>query len=316
MAPFAPPPPSPSRRRFLQISAAVPAALVAQSLLPAGLVLPAKAAETPPPPAGPKKCPIGLELDSVRGELAKDLPNTLRTVASFGYEVVEFYAPYFAWTFPYAKDVRRQLDDLGLRCLSTHNNFASLNPNSETIARAIELNQILGTRAIIMASPPPNTKTVEDWKRVCGQLTTAVTQLAAHGLSAGFHNHRVEWTPTPEGPRVMDVIAANTPAEFVLQFDVGTCMEAGADPIAWIKANPGRIRSVHLKDWTPGKKEDEKAYRVLFGEGVSPWKELITTVEAVGGVEYYLLEQEGSRYPEFETARRCLENWRAFRKTG
>ena len=34
--------------------------------------------------------------------------------------------------------------------------------------------------------------------------------------------------------------------------------------------------------------------------------------ERVGGVEYYLIEQEGSRYSELETSRRCLE---AFRKT-
>jgi sugar phosphate isomerase/epimerase len=91
-------------------------------------------------------------------------------------------------------------------------------------------------------------------------------------------------------------------------------MEAGADPVAWIKANPGRIRSVHLKDWTPGKHEDEKGYRVLFGEGVSPWAGIIAAVESVGGVEFYLMEQEGSRYPEFETAQRCLATWKKFRQ--
>ncbi len=302
-----------TRRNFLALSGT---AAAAGALLSRGIVSPANAAETPaaPPPPSSKKYPIGLELYSVRGELAKDLPNTLRTVAKIGYEVVEFFSPYFAWTFAYAKDVRHQLDDLGLRCLSTHNNFPSLNPGTETMARAIELNQILGTRTIVMASPPPNTKTGDDWKRVCAQLTTSVGQLKIHGLTAGFHNHRIEWTPTAEGPRVMDIIAANTPPEFVLQFDVGTCMEAGADPIAWIKANPGRIKSVHLKDWTPGDKKDEKAYRVLFGEGVSPWKEIVATAEEVGGVEYYLLEQEGSRFSEFETAQRCLDSWRALRK--
>ena len=62
----------------------------------------------------------------------------------------------------------------------------------------------------------------------------------------------------------MDIIAANTPPEFILQLDVGTCVEAGADPIAWIRANPGRIRSTHLKDWAPGDKANEKGYRVLF----------------------------------------------------
>ena len=50
-----------SRRRFLQLTSAAPAALLAPSLLPAAV----RAAE-----GAPKKVPIGLELYSVRGELA------------------------------------------------------------------------------------------------------------------------------------------------------------------------------------------------------------------------------------------------------
>src|SRR6476469_8803528 len=100
-------------------------------------------------PAAKKKRPIGLELYSVRGELAKDLPSTLKAVAKLGYEVVEFYSPYFKWKPPYAKDVRTQMDDLGLRCYSTHNGFESFS-SPDGLAHAIELNQILGARYIIL----------------------------------------------------------------------------------------------------------------------------------------------------------------------
>ena len=273
----------------------------------------AAAAVVPPAIQPPRKIPIGLELYSVRGELAKDLPNTLRNVAQMGYECVEFYSPYLAWNFPYAKGVRSQLDDLGLRCYSTHNSAAAVTPG-ETMTRAIELNQILGARHIILASPPGNVTTLEDWKRFSGQLTSTVEQLKPHGLMTGFHNHLVEWSPLAGGVRVMDIIATNTPPEFVLQLDVGTCLEAGVDPIAWMKANPGRIRSLHLKDWAPGSAAEQKAFRVLFGEGIGPWKEIFATAEAVGGVEFYLMEQEGSRFSEFETAKRGLDTWRAMRK--
>lgn len=259
--------------------------------------------------SAPKPYPIGLELYSVRRELARDLPATLSAVARMRYQVVEFYAPYLEWTIPYAKGVRAQLDDLGLRCYSTHNPSAAL-MGGETMAKAIEINQVLGARHIIMASPPPNTVTIDDWTRVSGQLTTACKQLEPHGLLAGFHNHKIEWQPVAGGQRVMDVLAENTPSEFVLQLDVGTCLEAGADPLAWIRAHPGRIRSVHLKDWAPGSEAQEKGYRVLFGEGVAPWKQIFDAVESVGGVEFYLMEQEGSRYSELETARRCFATWR------
>ncbi len=94
----------------------------------------------------------------------------------------------------------------------------------------------------------------------------------------------------------------------MLQLDVGTCLEAGSDPVAWIRDNPGRIRSLHLKDWSS---DPTKGYEVLFGEGSADWKNIFAGAESVGGVEYYLLEQEGSRYSEFETARRCLQAFRA-----
>ena len=296
-----------SRRGFLAVSGA--AALAPDALLATTTKAVARRAPQQ------RKYPIGIELYAVRKELARDLPNTLRTVSQIGYECVEFYSPYLGWTIPYAKTVRTQLDDLGLRCYSTHNSFAAFTPG-EGMAKAIELNQVLGTRHLILASPPPNTKSLEDWKRASAQFTAASQQLAPHGLLAGFHNHQTEWARLDGGQRIMDVIAANTPAEFVLQLDVGTCLEAGADPVAWINANAGRIRSVHLKDWAPGTESGEKSYRVLFGEGVAPWKQIFAAVETVGGLEFYLMEQEGSRYSEFETARRCLETWRAMRGSG
>jgi len=56
--------------------------------------------------------PLGLELYSVRDELAKDLPATVKAVAKMGYEVVEFFAPYYEWKLEYAKEVRKLMDDL------------------------------------------------------------------------------------------------------------------------------------------------------------------------------------------------------------
>jgi sugar phosphate isomerase/epimerase len=303
-----------SRRAFLASTGVGAAALAGASLSRTPLVGALHAAEARRTLATPAKSyPIGIELYAVRTELARDLPATLKAVKEIGYEVVEFYAPYLGWKIPYAKEVRTMLDDLGLRCYSTHNGSSAL--LGEAMPKAIEINQVLGARHIIMASPPPRTASLEDWTRVSGQLAEASKQLEPHGLLAGFHNHQVEWRPLANGQRVMDVLAANTPKEFVLQFDVGTCLEAGQDPVAWIKANPGRIRSVHLKDWAPGTEAEEKGYRVLFGEGVAPWKAILEAVESVGGVEFYLMEQEGSRYSELETARRCLESWRKLRET-
>ena len=108
----------------------------------------------------------------------------------------------------------------------------------------------------------------------------------------------------------MDIIASRTAKDVVLQFDVGTCVAEGADPIAWIKANPGRIKSLHCKDWAAG----GKGYAVLFGEGDAPWKQIIEAAESGGGVEYYLIEQEaGPADEQLKRAELCLANWKKLR---
>jgi sugar phosphate isomerase/epimerase len=150
---------------------------------------------------------------------------------------------------------------------------------------------------------------VDGWKRVAETLNKANDSFKGHRLHAGYHNHDAEWRLV-DGQKPIEMLAANTDTSIMLQMDVGTCLEAGSDPVAWVTKNPGRIRSMHLKDWSP-----QKGYRVLFGEGIAPWKQLLAAGESVGGVEYYLIEQEGSDYPELETAQRCLAAYRKLRSS-
>src|SRR5579871_3251267 len=273
-----------SRRSFLAAAAAAPLAA-----LPAGHI------------------PVGLELFSVREQLAKDLNGTVTAVAKMGYEVVEFFSPYFNWTSDYAREVKKLMDDLGIRCNSTHNGANAF--TGDGIAKAIELNHALGSKFVVMASAGRMEPGLDGWKKLSETITQACEKFRTAGLRAGYHNHQAEFTPL-EGKRPIEVIAANTPKDFMLQLDVGTCVEMKSDPVAWIKANPGRINSLHLKDWAPG---EGKAYQVLFGEGVSPWKEIFRAAESTGGVEYYLIEQEGSRFPPIETAEKCIANWKQMR---
>ena len=271
-----------SRRSFLAMSAVMPWALTARAA---------------------KSIPTGLELYSVREELKKDPEGTVRAVAQMGYQGVEFYAPYFEWSESQTKQMRKLLDDLGLRCLSTHNDSSYLSP--EKIGRARDMNLILGSKYVVMSSSNPRPG-LDGWKAVADALNAAADQLEPSGLKAGYHNHQLEFTPV-ENQRPIEILAKNTKPSIMLQLDVGTCVEAGSDPVAWIRANPGRIRSVHLKDWSP---EPAKGYTVLFGEGAAPWKNIFEAAESAGGVEYYLIEQEGSRFNELETARRCLRSFR------
>ena len=195
-----------SRRTFLAMAGAMPfaASLLAQT----------------------KKVPVGIELYSVRGELVKDLKATVTAVAKMGYEVVEFYSPYLNWTPEEAKDNRKLLDDLGIKCLSTHNSAQAV--SADNLPKTIELNQIIGSKAIIVASAGKIVD-VDGWKAFAATLTAAQEKLRPLGMATGFHNHQVEWRPVGD-TRPMDILAAGTPKDFVLQLDAGTCRRGGRRP--------------------------------------------------------------------------------------
>ncbi len=267
-----------SRRTFLALSAAAP-------LLAA------------------KKRPVALELYSVRNELTKDLEGTVRAVAQAGYEGVEFYSPYFSWTTDRAKEVRKLLDDLKIKCTSTHNGANAFAPAN--YQKSIDLNSILGSKYVVMASAG-KVEGLDGWKKVAEQLNGGAAKFKSAGIGAGFHNHQLEFKPI-DGTRPMEVLAKNTTKDVMLQLDVGTCIEAGVDPVEWIKKNPGRIKSIHCKDWSPDK---DKGYKVLFGEGVAKWKDIFKAAEKTGGVEFYLVEQEGSRFSPFETMQKCIVSFK------
>jgi len=271
-----------SRRSFLAISAVMPWALSARAA---------------------KSIPTGLELYSVREGLKKDPEGTVRAVAQMGYQGVEFYGPYFEWSESQTKQMRKLLDDLGIRCFSTHNDSPFLSP--EKISRTRDMNLILGSKYVVLAWSDPKPG-LDGWKAIADELNAAADHLEPSGLRVGYHNHELEFTSV-ENHRPIEILAKNTKPSIMLQLDVGTCLKAGADPVGWIRANPGRIRSLHLKDWSP---EPAKGYTVLFGEGAAPWKKIFEAAESAGGVEYYLIEQEGSRFNELDTARRCLQSFR------
>jgi len=253
-----------------------------------------------------QRVPYGLELYSVRDQMKGDVPRVLREVARMGYEVVEFYSIYFDYSLDQAKHLRKVMDDVGLRCVSTHNAGKFFEP--ENLSRTIELNQILGSTHIIQASAGKVTS-LDGWRRVAERLNLVAEKLRAYGLRTGFHNHPLEFQPL-EGRLPMDLLGESTAKEVILQLDAGAALAAGADPVAFIRRFPGRIASIHVKDYSP---EPGKGFRVLLGEGAVDWKALFEAAETLGGVEYYFIEQEGSDYPSMETAERCLAALRKLR---
>src|SRR4051794_1252986 len=137
----------------------------------------------------PGKIPVGLELYSVRDALEKDPEGTVRAVAQMGYQVVEFYGPYFEWSHEQAKRMRKLLDELHIQCRSTHNDEENFGPGK--IDKARDLNLILGAKYMVQAWSDPKPD-LDGWKKVADNLNNAADKLAPAGLKVGYHNHDAE----------------------------------------------------------------------------------------------------------------------------
>src|SRR5256885_15948331 len=92
--------------------------------------------------------PIALQLYSVRHECEKDLPGVLKAVAAMGYDGVEF-AGYYGRT---AEELRRLLDDNGLRCAGTHTGLNTI--LGDELPKTIEFNPTMGNPYLIVPRLP------------------------------------------------------------------------------------------------------------------------------------------------------------------
>jgi len=248
------------------------------------------------------KVPIGVQLYSVRHACEKDLPGTLKALKGFGYEAVEF-AGYYGRS---AAEMRKLLDDNGLKCCGTHTGLDTL--EGDALAKTIEYNKAIGNRLLIVPGiPEERRKTPEDWKKLAALFDSIADKAAPAGMRVGYHNHNVEFVAMG-GSTAWDIFFGGTKKGVVQQIDTGNCIEGGGDPVVLIKRYPGRTASIHLKEFSETKPD------AFVGEGDVPWKAIFEACESVGGTEWYIVEYEHETQPALPSVDRCLRNLRKMGK--
>ena len=253
------------------------------------------------------KIPIGLELYSVRHELAKDLHGTLEAVAKMGYEGVEFAgAPQHS-----GDELKAALNEFGLVCCGWHTPFNLL--QDDTLEGTIALNKTIGNKYVI-APGVPATPSRAGWLKMAEFFNQLVDKLAPHGMMTGYHNHHTEFKPL-DGETPWDTLFGNTKKEFIMQFDLGNALYGGADLISIMKRYPGRSTTIHLKPYSKeaGKDNPRLGFRPLIGEDDVPWEDIFRMCEA-DGTKWYIVEYESDAYPPLESVDRCLKALRAMGK--
>ena len=255
------------------------------------------------------KIPIGLELYSVRHDLAEDVRGTLEAVADMGYDGVEFAgAPQHS-----GEELRKLLDEFGLICCGWHTPFNLV--QDDTLDETIALNKVVGNKYVIIPGIPGNlVSTLADWRKMADFFNQLADKLAPHGMMTGYHNHHTEFKPM-DGGIPWDTFFGNTKKEVIMQFDLGNALYGGADLVAIMDKYPGRATTIHLKPYSKeaGKDDPRLGFQPIIGDDSVPWKEIFKRCESTG-TKWYIVEYESDAYPPLESVERCLKSLRAMGK--
>lgn len=239
--------------------------------------------------ANPLGKPIGLQLYTVGQQLKDDFDGTLKKVAALGYRVVET-AGLFGKT---PAEVKKSLDDAGLKCLSMH--IWSPGGIQETVPYAKEL----GAKYVVSSGnlPRRDDVTLDDYKAFADHCNELGKQAKSAGLQFAYHNHNFEFKPLKGGTGYDELIKSTDPELVKFELDCGWMAAAGHNPADYLGKFPDRYRMLHIKDFKPTPQpsyslaKDERPAPAELGRGHIDYKPIFAAA-AKSQVEQYFVEQE------------------------
>jgi sugar phosphate isomerase/epimerase len=251
--------------------------------------------------------PPGIQLYTVRQDMPKDPPGTLKLLHDFGFREVETFT-LLKYT---AKEFRQLLDDAGLKAPSAH-----LNLNSADLGPVFETANTLGAHFATSSSlatgnippRPPNSPPgprpamgplgVDGFTKLAAQMNGIGAKAKAAGLQYAYHNHNYEFEKMPDGSFGYDILINQTDHDLVkFEIDCGWMSVAGGDPIAYFKKYPGRFKMIHVKEFEPVSKPSislsgpDRPKGTNLGEGFIDYKPIFAAGKKAG-IEHAFSEQE------------------------
>ena len=258
-----------SRRSFLLLCSAAPLAASTHESIP----------------------PLGLEIYSLRREMAKDLPGTLAMVRGFGFTEVEVPGLYGLTALAF----RTQLNIAQLHCtalVAQHEQLIS------DLAAVVGNAHVLGAAYVIYPWIPHQDGefTRADAGSAIANLNRWGKRLKDAGLQLCYHPHGYEFRPSPEGT-LFDLLAQKTdPALVAFQADVFWIAWPGQDPVALLRRYATRFLLMHLKDLRKGSHgnltgQAPEETSVALGTGELDFPAILREAKRIGIRRYYIEDE-------------------------
>jgi len=226
---------------------------------------------------------FGLQLWSVRDDMAKDPKGTLKQIASFGYKQVESFegSKGMFWGMSNT-EFKSYMDELGMTIVSSHCDISKDYERKASEAAAI------GMKYLMCPYKGPQ-KSIDDFKKFADEFNKKGEICKKNGLRFAYHNHDYSFKEI-DGQVPQDVMMSNTDPTMVdFEMDIYWVVTAGQNPEEWIKKYKFRFRACHIKDRIKGSAEHDAS--CILGTGSINFPKILKTAKSYG-MEYYIVEHE------------------------
>ena len=217
--------------------------------------------------------PLGLQLYTVRDQLASGRSAVLEAIRGFGYAAVE---PYDVLTDPEA--LRADLDEAGLAVCAVH--AKALGDDADAF---LDGARTVGADTVIVPwADPERFADADAIGALARELNEAAARAAGRGLRFGYHNHAFELALVG-GRTGLEALADALDPAVLLEVDTYWAAVGGQDVPALLGRLGDRVRYLHVKDG-PVTKDDPMT---AVGGGRMPVAEILA---ACPSAEWHVVE--------------------------
>jgi inosose dehydratase len=235
-----------------------------------------------------------------------DTMQTLREVASAGYEGVELFDGNLAEFAGEPGILRDALDDAGLTLVGVYSgaNLVFTEILAEElwrIRKACEWASALGAEHLVVGGGAQRVQPASDgdFARLAAGLNEVTSIAEGHGLVASFHPHLTTIVESPE-----DVERALSASGIGFCPDTGHLQAGGGDPVRLVRDYRNRIAYIHLKDI------DAHGTFVPLGDGVVDIAGVVNVLRETRYDGWIMVETDGWPGDPGEGARRSIAKLR------
>lgn len=244
---------------------------------------------------------IGLQLWTVRNQLAENKKKTLEAVAKAGYKQVELMNTMDA------DDYTKIAADLGLKISSAFFDWtviAKRGAKTPTADQVIEKAKSIGLKHLVFGYIGKGSReTADQYKKHAEASNKMGEKCKAAGIQLCYHNHSFEFAKLDGAQTGFDIFMKEFDKDLCkFEIDVFWVKIGGWDPIETMKKLKGRVSQVHLKDLlkeTPVTVDEGKVPAKAFkelGNGTIDMAKILETADAIG-VQQCHVEQDQSDDP-------------------